>query len=91
MYLYSYTSYKQKKIVFHVSAIGNPRGHENPFLLSFGILWFRWHNLIADQIAAENSSLTDEQIFNIARKRVIAQYQVKKNCRLLQIAFLVHF
>ncbi|XP_060604820.1 dual oxidase 1-like [Ruditapes philippinarum] len=58
---------------FH--AIGNPRGHENPFLLSFGILWFRWHNLIADQIAAENSSLTDEQIFNIARKRVIAQYQ----------------
>ena len=58
------------------SAIGNPRGHENPFLLSFGILWFRWHNLIADRVAADNPSLKDEQIFNIARKRVIAQYQV---------------
>lgn len=58
---------------FH--AIGNPRGHENPFLLTFGILWFRWHNLIADQIARENQRLSDEQIFNLARRRVIAHYQ----------------
>ncbi|KAL4227481.1 hypothetical protein ACF0H5_012925 [Mactra antiquata] len=61
---------------FH--AIGNPRGHENPFLLSFGILWFRWHNNMATRIVNElrdNRTLTDEQIFNIARKRVIAQYQ----------------
>ncbi|KAH3843834.1 hypothetical protein DPMN_117365 [Dreissena polymorpha] len=58
---------------FH--AIGNPRGHENPFLLAFGILWHRWHNYQAGQISSRNPNYTDEQIFEIARKRVIALYQ----------------
>lgn len=30
--------------------LGNPRGNENPFLLTFGIFWYRYHNAIADRI-----------------------------------------
>ena len=56
--------------------LGNPRGNENPFLLSFGILWFRWHNYWADKFAAENDEWSDEKIYLEARKWVIATYQV---------------
>ncbi|XP_077863233.1 dual oxidase-like [Saccoglossus kowalevskii] len=55
--------------------LGNPRGNENPFLLTFGILWFRWHNYLADDIAAKHPSWSDERIFNEARKWVIATHQ----------------
>ncbi|KAK3606296.1 hypothetical protein CHS0354_037972 [Potamilus streckersoni] len=55
--------------------IGNPRGNENPFLLSFGILWFRWHNYIANDIATKHPDYTDEEVFNEARKFVIAHHQ----------------
>ncbi|WAR00874.1 DUOX2-like protein [Mya arenaria] len=55
--------------------LGNPRGNENPFLLAFGILWFRYHNFLADEIHAANRSLNDEQVFNLARKKVIAVHQ----------------
>ncbi|XP_067938007.1 dual oxidase 2-like [Watersipora subatra] len=30
--------------------LGNPRGNENPFLLTFGIFWYRYHNAVADRI-----------------------------------------
>ncbi len=59
--------------------LGNPRGNENPFLLTFGILWFRWHNYWADKIFNETQEhrkeWNDERIFNEARKWVIATYQ----------------
>ena len=61
-----------------VPVIGNPRGHENPFLLAFGILWFRWHNIKAGHVATANPDFTDEQIFHHARRLVTAQYQVSK-------------
>ena len=65
---------------YYFLAIGNPRGHENSFLLAFGILWFRWHNYEASRVMRENPTLDpvrdDEKIFNLARKRVIALYQV---------------
>ena len=57
-------------------AIGNPRGNENPFLLTFGILWFRYHNFWAEKIQKEHPKWTDEQVFNEARKWVIASHQV---------------
>lgn len=40
--------------------IGNPRGNENPFLLTFDILWFRWHNLIARYLAQHNTNWSGE-------------------------------
>ncbi|XP_076465634.1 dual oxidase 2-like isoform X2 [Babylonia areolata] len=55
--------------------LGNPRGLENPFLLSFGVLWFRYHNYWAARLQAEHSDWGDERLFDEARKRVIAQYQ----------------
>ncbi|PIK44178.1 dual oxidase 1 precursor [Apostichopus japonicus] len=67
--------------------LGNPRGNENPFLLTFGIVWFRWHNVWCDVIIKglmeDHSELSrdeieheyDEYIFNEARKWVIATYQ----------------
>ncbi|XP_071091367.1 dual oxidase 1-like [Haliotis cracherodii] len=55
--------------------LGNPRGNENPLLLSFGVMWFRYHNYIARKLKAEHSDWSDEQLFNAARKRVIAQHQ----------------
>ncbi|XP_076444374.1 dual oxidase 2-like [Babylonia areolata] len=57
--------------------LGNPRGNENPFLLSFGVLWFRYHNYWADRLAKANKDWkdNDERLFDEAKKRVIAQYQ----------------
>ncbi len=59
--------------------IGNPRGNENPFLLTFGILWFRYHNFKARQLKANHDDWNDERLFNEARKWTIAIYQV--SCR----------
>jgi dual oxidase len=64
--------------LLHFTAIGNPRGDENPFLLSFGILWFRVHQYWAKQL--RNSGLhelaeEDEWLFNRARQFTIATYQ----------------
>ncbi|KAK3606291.1 hypothetical protein CHS0354_037967 [Potamilus streckersoni] len=67
------------KPVSRFYTLGNPRGHENPMLLTLGIVWFRWHNHQARSVLREHPSwdpvADDEKIFLIARKRVIAQYQ----------------
>lgn len=55
--------------------MGNPRGHENPFLLTMGVLWFRWHNVIAQELASVHKDWSDEKIFNEARKWSIASHQ----------------
>ena len=55
--------------------MGNPRGHENPFLLTMGVIWFRWHNFLAKQIAKAHTDWSDEKVFNEARKWVIASQQ----------------
>jgi len=59
-----------------LTELGNPRGNENPFLLAFGVLWFRYHNLKARQIKAANRKWKDMKIFNEARKWVVGTYQV---------------
>ncbi|KAI4457597.1 oxidase/peroxidase [Holotrichia oblita] len=55
--------------------LGNPRGNENTFLLTFGILWFRWHNYLATAIRRDHSDWSSDKVFNEARKWVIATYQ----------------
>ncbi|KAJ8975680.1 hypothetical protein NQ317_019635 [Molorchus minor] len=52
-----------------------PGGNENAFLLTFGILWFRWHNYLAENIHRHNPTWSSEQIYNEARKWVIATQQ----------------
>ncbi|XP_037076443.1 dual oxidase 1-like [Pollicipes pollicipes] len=55
--------------------LGNPRGNENPFLLTFGVLWMRWHNHLADYIATQHTDWSGDRVFNEARKWVIATHQ----------------
>ena len=56
--------------------LGNPRGNENPFLLSFGIMWFRYHNVIAERLKLHTNETDDEKLYNEARKWVIGTHQV---------------
>jgi dual oxidase len=55
--------------------LGNPRGDENPFLLTMGIFWFRVHNHYADWIRSTTGWTSDEKIFNRARQWTIAAHQ----------------
>ncbi|XP_062578537.1 dual oxidase 2-like isoform X2 [Saccostrea cucullata] len=55
--------------------LGNIRGFENPFLLTFGVLWFRWHNAIAKQLGDIHTHWNDEELFEAARRHVIAHHQ----------------
>ncbi|XP_062502786.1 dual oxidase-like isoform X1 [Corticium candelabrum] len=55
--------------------LGNPRGNENPFLLTMGILWFRVHNHYAHWIQSQHPNWDDELVFNRARQWTIALHQ----------------
>lgn len=65
--------------MFTTTELGNSRGNENPFLLTFGVLWFRFHNFLAEKLKREHPTWGDERLFNEARKWLIAVHQVKKN------------
>uniref|UniRef100_A0A8C6XMV9 NAD(P)H oxidase (H2O2-forming) n=1 Tax=Naja naja TaxID=35670 RepID=A0A8C6XMV9_NAJNA len=54
---------------------GNAKGNENVFLQAVSIVWFRYHNHWAEKLAKQNTSWSDEDLFQHARKRVIAIYQ----------------
>uniref|UniRef100_A0A7N4PVB5 NAD(P)H oxidase (H2O2-forming) n=1 Tax=Sarcophilus harrisii TaxID=9305 RepID=A0A7N4PVB5_SARHA len=56
-------------------AFGAQRGNQNPFLQALGLLWFRYHNLWAQRLAQKHPTWGDEELFQHARKRVIATYQ----------------
>ena len=54
---------------------GDIRANENAALTSMHTLWVREHNRIADEIAASDSTLGDEEIYQRARAIVIAELQ----------------
>uniref|UniRef100_A0A8C6DK07 NAD(P)H oxidase (H2O2-forming) n=1 Tax=Moschus moschiferus TaxID=68415 RepID=A0A8C6DK07_MOSMO len=56
-------------------AFGAERGNREPFLQALGLLWFRYHNLWAQRLALRHPLWGDEELFQHARKRVIATYQ----------------
>ncbi|XP_040348511.1 LOW QUALITY PROTEIN: dual oxidase 1 [Herpailurus yagouaroundi] len=56
-------------------AFGAERGNRDPFLQALGLLWFRYHNVWAQRLAREHPRWGDEELFQHARKRVIATYQ----------------
>ena len=56
--------------------MGEPEAHENPGLLAMSLVWFRYHNKLAERYARENPSWTDEQIYRHARKMLVAVLQV---------------
>ncbi len=55
---------------------GDIRANENPELASIQTLFLREHNQLAAAIAAANPRLTDEQVYQRARRLVIAEIQV---------------
>lgn len=63
------------------AAFGAQRGNREPFLQALGLLWFRYHNLCARRLAQEHPHWGDEELFQHARKRVIATYQVSPGTR----------
>ena len=54
---------------------GDVRALEMPGLASLHTLWMREHNRLASQIRNLSSDLTDEEIFQIARKILIGEMQ----------------
>ncbi|CAB0013960.1 unnamed protein product [Nesidiocoris tenuis] len=65
--------------------LGDPRSNQNPALLAFSILWFRWHNKLAERIQNENPDWPDEEIFHRARRLLVAQLQVPKVMKLVKL------
>lgn len=54
---------------------GDVRANENVALTSMHTLWVREHNRLADEIAAADPALTDEEIYQQARALVTAEIQ----------------
>lgn len=54
---------------------GDVRANENVGLSSLHTLWVREHNRIADEISSKNADLTDEEIYQRARRVVISELQ----------------
>jgi dual oxidase len=55
--------------------LGDPRVNQNPALLAIGILFYRWHNVQATIVQQNHPTWQDEDIFQAARRRVIATLQ----------------
>ncbi|MEZ5534732.1 MAG: peroxidase family protein [Thiolinea sp.] len=54
---------------------GDVRANENAGLTSMHTLWMREHNRVADELAQDNPEWTDEQLYQEARRTVIAEIQ----------------
>lgn len=62
--------------LFFIIVLGDPRSNQNPALLAFGILFFRWHNVIAGRVQRQHPTWPDEEVFQRARRIVVASLQV---------------
>jgi dual oxidase len=60
---------------FTRAVLGDPRTNQNPALLSFAILFMRWHNVQAQEVKKSHPDWNDEEIFQRARRQVIASLQ----------------
>ncbi|KAL0122393.1 hypothetical protein PUN28_007246 [Cardiocondyla obscurior] len=55
--------------------LGDPRTNQHPPLLALGILFYRYHNVIAARVLREHPGMSDEQIFQKARQVVVGTIQ----------------
>ena len=55
--------------------LGDRRTNQNPAILTIGILMFRWHNVLAERFQLAYPSWSDEDVFQKARRMVIASLQ----------------
>mgnify|MGYP002649147467 CR=1 FL=1 len=56
-------------------AFGSTLVNENPFTWAILSIWFRWHNVVADVISQNNKHLSDETVYQEARKLTVATMQ----------------
>lgn len=67
----------------NILAVGDKRAHENPALLSLSIMFMRYHNAIAEELASrpvpKNAPKpSDRYLFETARSQTVAVLQVGK-------------
>ena len=43
--------------------LGDPRTNQNPAFLTLGILFYRWHNVLASRISRAHPKWKDEDVF----------------------------
>nr|XP_057932001.1 dual oxidase 1 isoform X2 [Doryrhamphus excisus] len=55
--------------------LGNAWANENIFTAAEGIIWFRYHNYVASKLQEEHPQWSDEELFQNARKTVVATFQ----------------
>ncbi|XP_037539498.1 dual oxidase 1 [Nematolebias whitei] len=55
--------------------LGNAWANENVFTAAEGIIWFRYHNYVADELHKKHPEWSDEELFQHARKIVVATLQ----------------
>ncbi|XP_041853640.1 dual oxidase 1 isoform X2 [Melanotaenia boesemani] len=55
--------------------LGNAWANENMFTAAEGIIWFRYHNYVASRLHEEHPGWSDEELFQTARKTVVATFQ----------------
>ncbi|KAM4619333.1 dual oxidase 1 [Polymixia lowei] len=55
--------------------LGNAWANENMFTAAEGIIWFRYHNYVASKLHEEHPEWSDENLFQNARKTVVATFQ----------------
>lgn len=60
--------------------LGNAWANENTFTAAEGIIWFRYHNHVASELQREHPGWSDEELFQNARKTVVATFQVGGVC-----------
>ena len=56
--------------------LGDPRTNQNPGVLALAIVFYRWHNFHAMLIKSKQPDWVDEDVFQAARRKVIATMQV---------------
>ena len=60
----------------NILVLGDPRTNQNPAFLALGILFYRWHNVLATRIKSRYPLWRDEDVFQAARRWNIAILQV---------------
>jgi hypothetical protein len=76
-----------------ILVLGDPRTNQNPAILAIGVVFFRFHNVVAGRIQEEHPEWSDEEVFQRARRVVVATLQVRLNLRKMEPfkAFVVIF
>ena len=69
--------------------MGDPRVNQNPAFLALGIVFYRWHNVQAEIVREKHPEWIDEDVFQAARRRVVATLQVGKKLYIFISSYFV--